>query len=120
MNEFENFKAKEGESLDSVYERLSILVNVMDGNDVHPLKASINTKVDIQTKNAGYGGNGNRNARRQNKNQAANARNGLVQHIDESHYAHDCPKPNFRDKKYFREQMLLAMKDEAGGTLNEE
>ncbi|GJR55852.1 retrovirus-related pol polyprotein from transposon TNT 1-94 [Tanacetum coccineum] len=33
-------------------------------------------RVDIQTKNAGYGGNGNRNAGRQNRNQAFNARNG--------------------------------------------
>ncbi|GKC84501.1 hypothetical protein Tco_1140218, partial [Tanacetum coccineum] len=33
---------------------------------------------DIQTKNAGYGGNGNRNAGRQNKNQAFNAGNGLT------------------------------------------
>ncbi|GJS46657.1 hypothetical protein Tco_0596778 [Tanacetum coccineum] len=33
-------------------------------------------RVDIQTKNAGYGGNGNRNAGRQNRNQAFNAGNG--------------------------------------------
>ncbi|GKC13398.1 hypothetical protein Tco_1010180 [Tanacetum coccineum] len=36
--------------------------------------------VDIQAKNTGYGGNGNRNAWRQNKNQAFNARNGLTQY----------------------------------------
>ncbi|GJU79135.1 hypothetical protein Tco_1276205 [Tanacetum coccineum] len=33
-------------------------------------------RVDIQTKNTGYGGNCNRNAGRQNRNQAFNARNG--------------------------------------------
>nr|GEX85971.1 hypothetical protein [Tanacetum cinerariifolium]GEX86537.1 hypothetical protein [Tanacetum cinerariifolium] len=44
MNEFENFDAKEGESLEFVYERLSTLVNVMDRNDVRPIKVSINTK----------------------------------------------------------------------------
>ncbi|GKC30247.1 putative nuclease HARBI1 [Tanacetum coccineum] len=33
-------------------------------------------RVDIQTKNAGYGGNGNKNARRQSRNQAFNAGNG--------------------------------------------
>ncbi|GKF47612.1 hypothetical protein Tco_0137414, partial [Tanacetum coccineum] len=33
-------------------------------------------RVDIQTKNAGYGGNGNRIAGRQNRNQAFNAGNG--------------------------------------------
>nr|GEX88879.1 putative lipase ROG1 [Tanacetum cinerariifolium] len=36
------------------------------------------------------------------------------------YYAHDCPQPKVRDAKYFREQMLLAIKDEAGGNLNEE
>ncbi|GKD44931.1 hypothetical protein Tco_1269576, partial [Tanacetum coccineum] len=73
-------------------------------------------RVDIQTKNAGYGGNGNRNAGRQNRNQAFNA--GNVN--DESHYARDCQKPRVRDAKYFREQMLLAMKDEAGSNLKDE
>ncbi|GKC47679.1 hypothetical protein Tco_1065401, partial [Tanacetum coccineum] len=33
-------------------------------------------RVDIQTKNAGYGGNGNMNVGRQNRNQAFNAGNG--------------------------------------------
>ncbi|GJV55659.1 hypothetical protein Tco_1456664 [Tanacetum coccineum] len=129
MNEFDKFEAKDGESLEFVYEMLSTLVNVMDCNDARPVKVSVNTKflnslqpenqavihdgrVDIQTKNTGYGGNGNRNAGRQNRNQAVNARNG--------HYARDCPKPKVRDAKYFKEQMMLAMKDEAGGTLNDE
>nr|GEX29394.1 hypothetical protein [Tanacetum cinerariifolium] len=53
-----------------------------------------------------------RNTGRQNKNQAANAKNG--------HYARDCPKPKVHDARYFKEQMILAMKDEAGGTLNGE
>nr|GEU42490.1 hypothetical protein [Tanacetum cinerariifolium] len=35
--------------------------------------------VDIQTKNAGYGGDGNKNARRQNMNRVANVGNGQVQ-----------------------------------------
>ncbi|GKA44094.1 hypothetical protein Tco_0736818 [Tanacetum coccineum] len=50
-------------------------------------------RVDIQSKNVDY------------------ARNG--------HYARDCPQPKVCDAKYFREQMLLEMKDEAGGNLNE-
>ncbi|GJX69603.1 retrovirus-related pol polyprotein from transposon TNT 1-94 [Tanacetum coccineum] len=94
-------------------------------------------RVDIQTKNAGYGGNGNRNAGRQNRNQAFNARTGndesnqIVQRVprtestlgkanvqcyncnEKGYYARDCPKPRVRDAKYFREQMLLAMKYEA-------
>ncbi|GJZ48202.1 hypothetical protein Tco_0602034 [Tanacetum coccineum] len=117
MDEFDKFAAKEGESLESVYERLTTLVNIMDRNNVRHIPVSINTKflnclqpewnkfvtmkfstptnnhlrtssntknqavvqfgrVDIQTKNTGYGGNGNRNAGRQNKNQAFNAENG--------------------------------------------
>nr|GEX09949.1 hypothetical protein [Tanacetum cinerariifolium] len=154
MDEFDKFTAKEGESLESVYERLTALVNIMDRNNVHPILVSINNKflnrlqpkwskyvtmvhhnltgetvsydmelqgdsqedkiktsmmllarsitqkfstltnnrlrissntrnqaviqdgrVDIQTKNAGYGGNGNKNAERQSRNQAFNAGN---------------------------------------------
>ncbi|GJX47626.1 retrovirus-related pol polyprotein from transposon TNT 1-94 [Tanacetum coccineum] len=108
----------------------------------HP--SSVDGRVDIQTKKAGYGGNGNKNAGRQNRNQAFNAenrndeRNQIVQRVprteltprkinvqcyscnDKGHYARDCQKPSVRDAKYFREQMLLAMKDEAGSNLNNE
>ncbi|GKF76982.1 retrovirus-related pol polyprotein from transposon TNT 1-94, partial [Tanacetum coccineum] len=35
------------------------------------------------------------------------------------HYACNCPKPKVRNAKYFKEQMLLDMKDEAGGNLND-
>ncbi|GJW14657.1 retrovirus-related pol polyprotein from transposon TNT 1-94 [Tanacetum coccineum] len=37
---------------------------------------------------------------------------------EKGHFARDCQKPKFREAKYFREQMLLAMKDEAGSHLN--
>ncbi|GJW94437.1 hypothetical protein Tco_0174109 [Tanacetum coccineum] len=207
MNEFNKFDAKEGESLESVYERLSTLMNVMDHNDVCPLKVSINTKFlySLQAKRSKYV-----TLARQNKDlsdveydwlydtllqfephvQASKAKRAAKNHdplaliahsnayslqshaspsyshspqpyyvthlssvadfeedyqrklqgdaqrqahnsndvisssnypeIDESHYARDCPKPKVRDAKYFREQMLLAMKDETEGTLNEE
>ncbi|GKA00131.1 hypothetical protein Tco_0672681 [Tanacetum coccineum] len=36
------------------------------------------------------------------------------------HYARECQKPKFHDAKYFREQMLLAMKDEARSNLSNE
>nr|GEU93336.1 retrovirus-related Pol polyprotein from transposon TNT 1-94 [Tanacetum cinerariifolium] len=39
---------------------------------------------------------------------------------EKGHYACDCQKPKVRDAKYFREQMLLAMKDEAGSHLSNE
>ncbi|GKA75391.1 putative ribonuclease H-like domain-containing protein [Tanacetum coccineum] len=256
MNEFDKFVAEDGESLTSVYERFSTLINIMDQNEVKPFEISINTKLlnslqlawskyatlthqkfilekehydvlydylsqfephvkaskakkvvknhdplalvanshanppnsharpsysrspqlyyvthppfmidydddyqgEIQgdaqedklstamIKNVGYAGNGNRNARRTNRNQTTNARNGLVQNIKEydqsvqrvlrtesnpgktnvhncngkGHYARDCPKPRVHDAKYFREQMLLAIKDEAGFNLDAE
>ncbi|GJT72764.1 retrovirus-related pol polyprotein from transposon TNT 1-94 [Tanacetum coccineum] len=44
MNEFDKFTAIEGESLESVYERLTTLVNIMDRNNIHPILVSINTK----------------------------------------------------------------------------
>ncbi|GKE19068.1 hypothetical protein Tco_1426645, partial [Tanacetum coccineum] len=62
--------------------------------------------VDIQSKNVGYSGNGNRNAGRTNKNQATNTGNGLIHKIDEYYQ-------NVRG-----EQMLLAAKDEAGVNLD--
>ncbi|GKA66892.1 hypothetical protein Tco_0766700, partial [Tanacetum coccineum] len=39
---------------------------------------------------------------------------------EKGHYARDFQKPRVRDAKYFREQMLLAMKDEAVSNLNNE
>ncbi|GKE09318.1 hypothetical protein Tco_1412869 [Tanacetum coccineum] len=45
MDEFEKFAAKEGESLEYVYERLTTLVNIMDCNNVLPIPVSINTKL---------------------------------------------------------------------------
>ncbi|GJS06824.1 hypothetical protein Tco_0363620 [Tanacetum coccineum] len=44
MDEFNKFAAKEGKSLESVYERLTTLVNIMDCNNVCPILVSINTK----------------------------------------------------------------------------
>ncbi|GKB89933.1 hypothetical protein Tco_0962205 [Tanacetum coccineum] len=74
-------------------------------------------RVDIQSKNDGYVGNDNRNARRQNKNQATNAGSGQVQQIDETNKIFSV---FLHEAKYFKEQMMMAMKDEAGGNLNDE
>ncbi|GJT59310.1 retrovirus-related pol polyprotein from transposon TNT 1-94 [Tanacetum coccineum] len=91
-----------------------------------------------------YGGNGNRNAGRQNMNQAFNAEtmndesHQILQRVprtesnlgkenvqcyncnEKGHYARDCQKPRVHDAKYFREQMLLAIKYEAGSNLKDE
>nr|GEU35425.1 MAK10-like protein [Tanacetum cinerariifolium] len=47
MYEFDNFATKEGESLESVYEILTTLVNIMDRNNVLPIPVSINTKEQM-------------------------------------------------------------------------
>nr|GEX11304.1 ribonuclease H-like domain-containing protein [Tanacetum cinerariifolium] len=47
MDEFDKFTANEGESLESVYERLTTFVNIMDRNNVRPILVSINTKFLI-------------------------------------------------------------------------
>ncbi|GJY62288.1 integrase, catalytic region, zinc finger, CCHC-type containing protein [Tanacetum coccineum] len=68
-------------------------------------------RMDIQSKNVGYAGNestpGKTNVQCYNCN-------------GKCHYARECQKPKVRDAKYFREQMLLATKDEAGVHLDEE
>ncbi|GJX75150.1 hypothetical protein Tco_0313745 [Tanacetum coccineum] len=126
--------SKEGESLESVYERLTMLVNIMDRNNVHPIPSHASQsysnspqpyyvthpssvvdyeedyqgklqgnqaviqdgRVDIQSKNVGYGGNSNRNARRKNMNQAFNAGNGLTQNDETDDNA--VTEPNYDAK----------------------
>ncbi|GJV36894.1 hypothetical protein Tco_1409371 [Tanacetum coccineum] len=44
MDEFDKFAAKERKSLDSVHERLTTLVNIMDRYNVHLIPVAINTK----------------------------------------------------------------------------
>ncbi|GJR82560.1 hypothetical protein Tco_0153345 [Tanacetum coccineum] len=51
-----------------------------------------NGRVDIQTKNAGFGGNDNRNAGRQNKNQTFNAGSGSTQNNDSNQIVQRVPR----------------------------
>ncbi|GJR04943.1 hypothetical protein Tco_0527927 [Tanacetum coccineum] len=81
------------------------------------LARAITQKFSTPTNNR-YGGNGNRNAGRQNRNQAFNAENGnddgnqIVQHVPRTE--------STPGKANVQEQMLLAMKDEAGSILKDE
>ncbi|GJS24761.1 retrovirus-related pol polyprotein from transposon TNT 1-94 [Tanacetum coccineum] len=98
----------------------------------------------LTVKKLGYGGSGTKNAGRQSRNQAFNARNGnddsnqIIQRVsrtestpgkakfqcyncnEKGHYTCGCQKRRVRDAKYFREQMLLAMKDKDESNLNNE
>jgi len=55
-----------------------------------------------------------------NQGNAQNEVNGLRCYNcnDKGHLANACPKPRTRGSAYFKEALLLALKDEAGGTLN--
>ncbi|GJS92860.1 hypothetical protein Tco_0799828 [Tanacetum coccineum] len=75
-------------------------------------------RVDIQSKNVGYAGNGNRNAGRTNRNQEANAGNGLVQKIEE--YDQNVQRVPITESIPGKTNMLLATKDEARVHLDEE
>ncbi|GJV47853.1 hypothetical protein Tco_1438065 [Tanacetum coccineum] len=109
MDEFDKFAAKEGESLESAYERLTTLINIMDHNNVHPIQEILFHMIN------GYGGNVKRNVGRQNRNQAFNAGDGnyesnqIVQRASRT-----------ESKQGQIEQMLLAMKDKAESNLNDE
>nr|GEV92170.1 hypothetical protein [Tanacetum cinerariifolium] len=213
MYKFDSTAAKEGESLDSVYEQLTTFVNVMDRNKVHPILVAINTKflnclqpewskyvtiirhnqtggkvtynelydslaqfkphvqVSKSHANPSYsqspqsyyvihpssvvnydedyqgelqGDSQDDKLTTTMMNQSFNAvnrndeSNQIVQHVsrtesnqgkvnvqcynynEKGYYARDCSKPRVHDAKYFREQILLAMKDEVGSNLNDE
>ncbi|GKE25951.1 hypothetical protein Tco_1441335, partial [Tanacetum coccineum] len=178
MDEFDKFAAKEGESLESLYERLTTLVNIMDRNTISPISVPINTKFlnyfplshsnasssqshanssyssqpyyvthpsSVVDYNDEYQGELQGDSQEDKLTTAimmveltykprmqivlrvprteSTLRKANVKHYncnEKGHYACDCQKPRALDAKYFREQMLLDMKDEAGSKLNNE
>ncbi|GJR05244.1 copia protein [Tanacetum coccineum] len=185
MDEFDKFVAKEGESLESVYERLTTLVNIMERNNIRPVLVSINTKflnflkperskyvIIVRHNQTGHtvlyaqlydslvqfelhiqASKVKRASRNHdplalishsNASSRFHARNvndesiRVVQRVprtesntgkanvqcynynEKGHYARDCQKSRVCDAKYFKEQMLSAMKDEAESNCNAE
>nr|GEX68328.1 integrase, catalytic region, zinc finger, CCHC-type, peptidase aspartic, catalytic [Tanacetum cinerariifolium] len=145
MDEFDKFTAKVGKSLECVYERglqgdsqeekhtsvMMLLSRAITQKFSTPtnnrLYISSNTKnqavvqdgrVDIQTKNVGYGGNANKNRVSRTDSTLGKANVQCYNCNKKGHYARECKKSKVRDAKCFREQMLLAMKDETGSNLN--
>nr|GEX02816.1 retrovirus-related Pol polyprotein from transposon TNT 1-94 [Tanacetum cinerariifolium] len=118
MNEFDKFAAKEGDTLESVYERLTTLVNIMDCNNVRPILVSINTKFlnCLQPEWIKYV----TMCIPLTESTLEKENVQCYNYNEKGHYACDGQKPRVRDAKYFREQMLLAMKDEAGSNLKNE
>ncbi|GKE01032.1 hypothetical protein Tco_1389015 [Tanacetum coccineum] len=125
INEFDKFVAVEGETLTSVYERISTLINVMDRNKVHPPAIAVNTKFlnSLQTEWSKYSIEEYDHNVQRNPGTESTLGNTNVQcynYNEKVYYARECPKPKVRDAKYFREQMLLTLKDEAGVYLDDE
>ncbi|GJS33798.1 retrovirus-related pol polyprotein from transposon TNT 1-94 [Tanacetum coccineum] len=132
MNEFNKFVAMEGESLTSVYERFTTLINIMDQNGVIPQEISINTKLlnslqpewtkyvtmTRQTYIEEYDHNVQRVPRIESTPRKINVQ--CCNYNGKGHNARDCPKPRVHDAKYFRERMLLETKDKVGVHLDEE
>nr|GEX84897.1 hypothetical protein [Tanacetum cinerariifolium] len=110
MDEFQKFVAKEGESLEYVYERLTIFVNIMDRNNVRPIPVSINTKFlnCLQPEWRKY------------VTMYVTHPSSVVDY--EEDYKGKLQGDSQEDKltTAMIEQMLLAMKDEAESNLNDE
>nr|GEV16251.1 hypothetical protein [Tanacetum cinerariifolium] len=154
MDEFDKFAAKEGESLESMYERLTTLMNIMERNNVLPISI-IQTKkaaknhdplAVIALSNASsftisckfflftttilchtsfiivdYKDEYQMDIQGDSQeDKLTTAMMLLARAITQKFSTLPIIKPRVCDVKYFREQMLLAMKDEARSNLNNE
>ncbi|GJZ83799.1 hypothetical protein Tco_0648972 [Tanacetum coccineum] len=130
MNEFNKFVVAEGDSLHSCVGRaITQHYSTPINNHLH---SSSNTRiqavvqdgrVDIQSKNIvqsikEYDQNVQRNPRTKSTLGKTNVQ--FYNCNEKGHYAREYPKPRFHDAKYSREQMLLALKDEAEANLDNE
>ncbi|GJS65026.1 retrovirus-related pol polyprotein from transposon TNT 1-94 [Tanacetum coccineum] len=176
MDEFDKFVVKEGESLDSVYERvkkaaknhdpLSLIAHsnassshphanssyspqsyyvthptsVVDYDDVYQgelqgdsqedkvttammlLARAISQKFSSPTNNRNGSDESNQIFQRVQRTDFTPSKANMQCYNcnEKGHYARDCQKPKVHDANYFREQMLLAMKDEAESHLSNE
>ncbi|GJR59193.1 retrovirus-related pol polyprotein from transposon TNT 1-94 [Tanacetum coccineum] len=123
MDEFVKFATKEGESLDSMYERAKkaaknhdplALIDHSNASSSHPHANSSYARLyyySLELKDL---------LLFQHEKKWQSWVSQCYSCNKKGHYARDCHKPKVRDAKYFREQILLAMKDEARSHLSNE
>nr|GEW49135.1 reverse transcriptase domain-containing protein [Tanacetum cinerariifolium] len=130
VDKFDKFKANKGKSLESVYERLTTLVNIMDRNNVRLIIVSINTKflnclqpewskyvTMVRHKQTGdivsYDQLYNSLVQFEPHVQASKAKRAVRNHDPLVLIAHSNASSS-------QEQLLLSMKDEVESNLNDE
>nr|GEW61540.1 hypothetical protein [Tanacetum cinerariifolium] len=118
MDEFDKFAAYEGESLEYVHERLTTLVNIMDRNDVLPIQVSMNTKFlnCLQPEWSKYVTMVMVTEIQGHKPEIKHLMQEIEIMTEIRLYSVFHELSQLRE----REQMLLAMKDEAGSNLKDE
>ncbi|GKA55136.1 cytochrome P450 CYP82D47-like protein [Tanacetum coccineum] len=85
---------------------------VMSRSQTKERKPAKDGRIDIQTKNTGYGGNGNMYVGRQNRNQAFNAGNGLTQYDESNQIVQHVPRTESNPGKAMKDEAVSNLKDE--------
>ncbi|GJZ50561.1 retrovirus-related pol polyprotein from transposon TNT 1-94 [Tanacetum coccineum] len=158
MDVFDKFAAKEGESLDSVYESKYVMVRQNQADKAVSYDVLYDSLVQFESHVLAFRAkksaknhdplaliaHSNASSSHPHANSFYSPQSYYVTHPssvvdydenikgsykenvqcyncnEKSHYARDCQKPKVHDAKYFREQMLLVMKNEARSHLNNE